>query len=110
MNGANEVPAVSTTATGLAIIRMTEDKKLYVKVTVSNIEAGDVLSAAHIHSGISTVSGPVVLGFYSAAADFSTLKKLTVDDTFYNTLLTASLYVNAHSTMRGSGLVRGQIR
>lgn len=110
LSGANEVPAVSTTATGLATIRMTEDKKLYVKVAVSNLEAGDALTAAHIHSGTSTVSGPVVLGFYSLAADFSTLKILTAADTFYNSLLTDALYVNVHSTVRGSGLIRGQIR
>lgn len=110
MNGANEVPAVTTTATGLATIRMTENKKLYIKVAVSNIETGDVMTAAHIHSGTSTVSGPVILGFYSAAADFATLKTITVDDAFYASLLSAPVYVNAHSVARGSGLVRGQIR
>jgi hypothetical protein len=110
MNGASEVPAVTTTATGLAIIRMTENKKLYVKVTVSNLEAGDALTFAHFHTGSSTVSGPVVLGFYSLASDFGTLKTLTADNTFYASLLADPLYVNAHSTTRGSGLVRGQIR
>ncbi|MEO7529955.1 MAG: CHRD domain-containing protein [Sediminibacterium sp.] len=110
MNGANEVPAVTTTATGVAIVRMTENKKLYVKVSVSNLEAGDAMTFAHFHSGTSTVSGPVILGFYSAAADFGTLKTVTVDNTFYASLLADPLYVNAHSTLRGSGIVRGQIR
>lgn len=110
LNGANEVPAVTTTATGVAIIRMTENKKLYIKVSVNNLETGDAMTFAHIHSGSSTVSGPVVLGFYSAAADFGTLKVLTADNTFYNSLLNDMLYVNAHSTVRGSGLIRGQIR
>lgn len=110
MNGASEVPAITTTATGLATIRMTENKKLYIKVAVSNLEAGDALTAAHIHSGSSTVSGPVILGFYSAAADFNTVKTISVDDAFYNSLLTAAVYVNAHSMLRGAGVVRGQIR
>ncbi len=110
MTGANEVPAITTTATGLATIRMTENKKLYIKVAVSNLEAGDALSAAHIHSGNATVSGPVVLGFYSGAADFGTLKTIAVDDAFYNSMLTAALYVNAHSVARPGGIVRGQIR
>jgi hypothetical protein len=110
LNGASEVPAVNTTATGLAIIRMTENKKIYVKVTVSNLEAGDALTFAHFHSGSSTVSGPVVLGFYSAAADFGTLKILTADAAFYNSLLTDALYVNTHSTAHPAGLIRGQIR
>ena len=112
MNGTNEVPSVTTTATGVAIIRMTENKKLYVKVTIINLEAGDAMTFAHIHSGSSTVSGPVILGFYSAAADFGTVKvlPLPVDNILYNSILNDMLYVNAHSTLRGSGIVRGQIR
>ncbi len=110
LNGTSEVPSVTTTATGLAVIRMTENKKLYVKVTATNLEAGDAMTFAHFHSGTSAVSGPVILGFYSSSADFGTLKTVSVDDAFYNTLLTGALYVNAHSTLRGSGLIRGQIR
>lgn len=110
MSGSNEVPAVSTTATGLAIIRLTENKKLYVKVTVNNLEAGDALTFAHFHSGSSTVSGPVALGFYSAAADFGTLKTISVDNIFYASLLADPLYINTHSTAHASGLIRGQIR
>ena len=110
MNGANEVPAVTTTATGVAILRLTEDKKLYVKITISNLEAGDALSAAHIHAGTATVSGAVVLGLYSSATEFGTAKKFTVDNAFYTSLLNDALYVNAHSTARASGIVRGQIR
>lgn len=110
MSGANEVPAVTTTATGIAIIRMTENKKLFVKVTVNNLEVGDALTFAHIHSGGSTVSGPAALGFYSAAADFGTLKAISVDNTFYASLLADPLYINAHSVAHGSGVIRGQIR
>lgn len=110
MTGASEVPAVTTTATGLATIRMTEDKKVYVKVVVNNLETADVLSAAHIHSGATGVNGGVILGFYAAASDFGTLKILTATDAFYNSLLNDAVYVNAHSVMRPGGVVRGQIR
>lgn len=110
MSGANEVPAVTTTATGLATIRITEDKKAYLKVNVTGLEAGDVLSAAHIHSGAAGVNGGVLLGFYAAAADFNTLKVLTVTDAVYNSLLNDAIYVNAHSVAKASGVVRGQVR
>ena len=33
LNGANEIPAVATTATGVALLRLTANKKLYSKVT-----------------------------------------------------------------------------
>lgn len=110
MNGANEVPAVTTTATGLAIIRLTEDKKAYLKVTVNGLEAGDVLSAAHIHSAAANVNGAVLQGFYAAEADFNTLKVITVTDAVYNSILTDAIYVNAHSVAHAGGVVRGQIR
>jgi len=109
MNGANEVPAISTTATGHAIIRMTDSKKLYVKVTVNNLEAGDVLSGSHIHSGNATINGTELLVCYSVAADFGTVKKITIDDALYNSLLTAPMYIHAFSITR-SNLIRGQIR
>ncbi len=110
MNAANEVPAGTSLATGLATIRMTENKKLYVKVAVTNLDAGDALTAAHFHGAAAGVNGSVLLGFYSAASDFGTVKTLTADDAFYNSLLTAPIYVNAHSTAKPGGIVRGQIR
>ncbi|MDB5232863.1 MAG: hypothetical protein JWN76_3668 [Chitinophagaceae bacterium] len=110
MVGANENPAVNTTATGLALLRLTEDKKLYSKITVSNLEATDVLTAAHIHTGAAGTNGPVIIGFYGSAAEFGTLKINILDNILYNNVLNDAVYVNAHSTAHASGLVRGQIR
>lgn len=110
LSGANEVPAVTTTATGTARIRVTSDKKLYSTVTVTNLEAGDALTAAHIHSGAAGVNGGVLIGLASGAADFAIAKVFTLTDVIYNSLKTDALYVNAHSTLRASGVVRGQIR
>ena len=45
LTGANEVPAVNTPATGLALLRLMTDKTLYSKITVTNLEATDALSA-----------------------------------------------------------------
>ena len=47
LSGANEVPSVTTTATGTAPIRITADNKLYSKVTVTNLEATDALSPTY---------------------------------------------------------------
>ncbi len=110
MLGTNEVPSVSTTASGLAILRMTQDKNLYVKVVVSNLEAGDSMRVAHFHSAATGANGGVLLGFYSSNADFGTFKKITVDNPTYNSLLNDALYVNAHSSAHPSGIIRGQLR
>lgn len=110
LSGANEVPAVTTTATGTARIRVTSNKKLYSTITVTNLEVGDALTAAHIHSGAAGVNGGVLIGLAGSAADFAIAKVFTLTDVIYNSLKTDALYVNAHSTLYASGVVRGQIR
>ena len=112
LSGANEAPnAVNTTAKGLAILRLTADKKLYSKVTITDLEAGDALKFAHIHSGASGVSGPVIQILCPTAADFGIVKMFTItDDALIASLKTAAIYVNAHSNTYGGGIVRGQVR
>lgn len=111
LSGANELPnAISTTAKGLAILRLTSDKKLYSKVTITNLEQGDAMSAAHIHKGATGVNGTVILALCSSAADFGTAKMFPVDDVLIASLKADAIYVNAHSTIYGGGIVRGQIR
>lgn len=112
MNGANEVqtPAVVTNATGLGLARLTSNKKLYVKVTVSGLEANDALSAAHIHKGAAGTNGAILIGIYNSAAEFGTVKVITVDDVMFASLKADALYFNAHSTTKPAGIIRGQIR
>lgn len=110
MLGTNEVPSVSTTASGLATIRMTQNKNLYVKVVVSNLEAGDSMRLAHFHSAAAGINGSVILGFYTTNADFGTLKIIAVDNPTYTSLLNDALYVNAHSSAHPAGIIRGQLR
>jgi hypothetical protein len=110
LSGANEVPAVTTATTGLAILRLTSDKKLYSKVMILNVAQGDAMAAAHIHKGATGANGTVILALCSSAADFGTAKMFPVDDVFIASLKTDAIYVNAHSTYNPSGIVRGQIR
>jgi CHRD domain len=110
MNAANEVPAGTSVATGLAIIRVTSDKQVYAKLTVSNLETSDALTAAHIHKGAAGVNGGVLLGIYGAGSEFGTTKILSIDDATLTSLKNDAIYVNAHSTAKPGGIVRGQIR
>lgn len=110
LSGANEVPAVSTTATGTSLLRITEDNKLYSKITVTNLEASDALTMAHIHTGAAGVNGGVLIGLCSSAADFGITKIYTPTSTVINSIKADALYVNVHSTTRPSGILRGQIR
>ena len=52
----------------------------------------------------------MVLGFYTANADFGSVKKIAVDNIFYTFLLNDPLYVKAHSPLYPGGIIKGQIR
>lgn len=110
LSGANEVPSVTTTATGTALLRITADNKLYSKITVTNVEAGDALTAGHIHTGAAGTNGGVILGLCASAADFGVTKIFTPAATILTSIKTDALYVNVHSNNKPSGIVRGQIR
>jgi len=110
MTGANEVPAVNTAATGVALLRLTTDKKLYSKITVAGLEDGDALTAAHIHSGPAGANGGVVVGIYGDGTEFGTAKIIPVEDATITMLKNDPIYVNAHSTSHPAGIIRGQIR
>lgn len=110
LSGANEVPSVTTTAIGTALLRITADNKLYSKITVTNLEAGDALTAGHIHTGAAGTNGGVILGLCASAADFGITKIFTPATAILTSIKTDALYVNVHSNNRPSGVIRGQIR
>ena len=110
LSGSNEVPAIVTTATGVARLRVTADKKLYYIITVGTLQATDALLFAHIHRGAVGVNGAVLLTMAAAAGDFGINKAIALDDATYTSMKNDALYVNAHSTLYASGVVRGQIR
>lgn len=110
LSGANEVPPVVTTATGVALLRLTADRKLYSKVTVTDVPVGDALTMAHIHRGATGVNGDVLVPLCATAADFGTSKMTQLNEATANTLRTEALYLNVHSTLWPNGVLRGQIR
>jgi hypothetical protein len=110
LSGTNQVPPVTTTATGIALLRLTSDKKLYSKVTVNNLEATDALRFAHIHKAAAGTNGPVIIDLCATAADFGVTKVATLDDASIASFKTETVYVNAHSVDHPGGVVRGQIR
>lgn len=112
LSGDNEVPdTIHTTATGNAILRLTDDKVLYSKVTVGNLESNDTLTFSHVHRGGAGANGPVRIFLCSSEADFGQLKiSAPLADSLFNMLTTDPTYVNVHSKRHGPGLIRGQIR
>lgn len=111
LTGANEVPPVTTTTTGTALLRMTSDKMLFYRIDVNDVETGDAVTAAHIHTGAAGANGDVLKGLAASADDFGVEKSVQLEDAVYNAIKgTDALYVNVHSTNHPDGIIRGQIR
>jgi hypothetical protein len=110
LSGNNEVPSFTTTATGLAMLRLMTDDTLWSKVTVTGMETNDTLTVSHIHRGAAGVNGPVRIFLASSLADFGVVKKIFLVDSLKNMVLNDPTYVNAHSKLKPGGKVRGQIR
>ncbi len=111
LSGNNISPPVSTSATGACILRLTGDNVLYSNVTVNGLETADMLTLAHIHRGAAGTNGDVRVSLCASAGDFGLVKVSTpLPDSVVDMLLNASMYVNVHSMLHASGLIRGQIR
>jgi len=109
LKGSNQVPAVMTTANGLALLRLTTDKKLYSKVSVKDLEGGDELLYAHIHSGNTGFTGNVIVTLCMNAAEFGTIKISPLTDDTFKMVKNDYNYVNVHSKAHAKGIIRGQI-
>jgi len=112
LDGSQEVrvPAVVTETTGIAILRVSESKKLYSKVIIKDLAEGDALRFSHIHAGAAGTNGPVRIGLADSAADFGINKEIQLTDAQFALITTGAAYVNVHSNFFPSGIVRGQIR
>ena len=117
LSGANEVPAVTTPATGTFIATPGANSLAYQMQLSSN---GVLVS--HIHSGAVGVNGPVVAFLYGPATGKNLIEAsgtLTVTNlvgpmagnwkAFSDALTAGTLYVNAHSAAYPGGEIRAQI-
>jgi CHRD domain len=105
--GGDEVPAVSTKASGSGTITINDDKTVSGSVTTSGIEG----TMAHIHMAAAGKNGPVIIpltksGDHGWAVPAGA--KLTDDQ--YKAFKAGDLYVNVHSAAHKSGEIRGQLK
>ncbi|WP_276482426.1 CHRD domain-containing protein [Paraflavitalea pollutisoli] len=111
LRGDAVVPAVTTTTTGKLVLRITTDKVLHYQFLVDGVEAGNTLTAAHLHAGAAGTNGALQYTFATAAGDFNTAKSVTgVADAILSLLKTGTGYVDVHAANQPDGLLRGQLR
>ena len=106
LSGANEVPAVATTATGSGVIKVAADHTVSGSISTSGIDG----KAAHIHMAPKGSNGPVIVPLTKVADGSWTVPegaKLT--DAQYAGYIAGDLYVNVHSAANPAGEIRGQL-
>jgi hypothetical protein len=110
LNGAKEVPAVSTAATGLGIFNLSLDKKKMNYWIVSNGLSG-AITGAHLHIGDAATAGPVSANL-SANIDGNTIVGSVRVDTlagFVSALEMGNIYINLHTAANANGEIRSQL-
>lgn len=108
--GAQEVPAVTTTATGLANVKLnTTFDSLWYDIAITGL--ADPATGAHFHNGAPGVSGPVVYDISSSINGNRITGLATGTDVtpLVNDLLKGNLYLNIHNTTNPNGEIRGQV-
>lgn len=106
LNGAQEVPPVSTLARGIGTLSIGIDGSVSGRVTTSGI----VSIAAMIHVGAPDKNGPVIIPLTKTVADvWSVPAGAKLTEAQYESYRTGNLYVNVHTPAHKGGEIRGQI-
>ena len=106
LSGANEVPPVTTSATGAGTITVNAD----MGVSGSIMTTGVAATAAHIHEAAAGKNGPVIVPMTKSGDNQWTVAagaKLT--EAQMTALKAGNLYVNVHSAANPGGEIRGQL-
>lgn len=110
LNGAQEVPAVATTATGLGLFNLSlNKKKMYIWIVADGLSGA--ITGAHIHQAAVGSNGGVAVNLSSNingntiidTIDVSTFPGLLAD------LEAGNTYINLHTAANANGEIRGQL-
>lgn len=114
LDGAQENPPVTTTATGTGTFTLNSTgTELAYQVTFANL--GSALRFGHFHNAATGSNGPIVRDLTFNGTTASGVWKASeatqaLTPTLVKELLSGNLYVNVHSNNFGGGEIRGQVR
>ncbi|HTD90469.1 MAG TPA: CHRD domain-containing protein [Burkholderiales bacterium] len=107
LSGDQEVPPVTTSASGNGTITIGTDKSVSGSVTTSGI-AG---VAAHIHEAGAGKNGPVIIPLTKTSDNlWSVPASAKLTDAQFDAFKAGNLYVNVHSAANKGGELRGQLK
>jgi len=107
LSGTQEVPPVTTSASGNGTITVGPDKSVSGSITTTGVAA----TAAHIHDGAPGKNGPVIIPLVRISENvWSVPAGARLTDAQHESYRAGNLYVNVHSAANKGGELRGQLR
>jgi hypothetical protein len=107
LNGAQEVPPISTKASGRSTIAVADDRTVSGSVIVDDMNA----TAAHIHQGAKGANGPVMIPLTKTSDKvFSVAANTRMTEQQYEAYKAGNLYINVHSAAHPGGEIRVQMK
>ena len=107
LSGGQEIPPVTTSATGTGTIGVAPDKSVRGSVIITGV----TVTAAHIHEAEAGKNGPIVIPLTQTADNIWTVPEGTkLTDAQYESYKAGKLYYNVHSAAYKGGEIRGQIK
>jgi hypothetical protein len=107
LTGSNEVPPVTSAASGTAMITVNSDHSVSGRITVT----GMTPTAAHIHMGAPGANGPVIVPFVKEGeSTFVAKPDSKMTDEQYRKYKDGETYVNVHSAKNPGGEIRAQLK
>ena len=106
LDGSQEVPPVTTTAYGTAVVNIATNRSVTVTLSVLNM----VPTAAHIHEAAAGANGPVIVPFTKVTENsFVAPAGAMLTEAQYASYKAGKLYVNVHSAQYPGGEIRAQL-
>jgi hypothetical protein len=106
LSGANEVPAVTTSASATGTITVAADGS----VSGTTTAVGMTPTMAHIHIGAAGTNGPVIVPLTQNGNVFTVPAGAKLTDTQLAAYKAGNLYVNIHSAAHPGGEIRAQLK
>lgn len=106
LSGVQEVPAVTTSATGNGTLTVNADMTVSGSITTTGV-AG---TAAHIHMAPVGKNGPVIVTLTKGDNAWSVPAGTKLTDAQYKAYKAGDLYINVHSAANKGGEIRGQLK
>jgi len=106
LSGDQEVPPVTTSASGAGTISVAADKAVSGSIMIKGVNA----TAAHIHEAAKGKNGPVIIPLTkSGDSTFTVPSGAKLTDAQMQSLQSGNLYVNVHSAANPNGEIRAQL-